>query len=72
MRRELEGLSNRVQHPAQYDLPGGPTAVSLEEFLEGDGLNSVVLVSCWLGQHLIHSFEEVAAQGDHALSPSLS
>ena len=34
---EFDGLADGVNEPAKDDLAGAPTAVSLEEFLQGHG-----------------------------------
>ena len=70
--RKLDGLSQRVDHPPQQDLAGGPGSVALPQLFEGHGLVAMGFVWLWSREHLVDSVEKVVAQGAKAAHAPLS
>ena len=62
VRRQLYGLPDRIDYPAEDELPGAPAAVALQELLEGDRLVPVRFVGCRGGQHLVEGAEKMGPQ----------
>ena len=72
VRREFQSLAHGVKNPAEDELSGAPSSVSLEKLFEGDGFVAMWVVSPRLGQHRVDGVEEVAAQGFELPEATLS
>ena len=71
MRRELDGLPDSIDDPAQDKLACSPTTIPFEHFLERDSLITVLFGDGRLREDGIQRVEKVPADDVHAFLPSL-
>jgi hypothetical protein len=71
MGRELDGLIDSVDDPAQDNLSRAPASIAFHEFLEGDSF-IVVVARLWAGKDIVDGGQQVVATGAHALWSSLA
>ena len=70
--REFDGLPDGVNDPTQDEFASGPTSITLEHLLQGDGFVAVLLVSVGLCEYFVEGVEQVSADGAHALLSALT